>query len=89
MSVKEPWNEYEWKQKCRSKIWRCHQVIVLLGKNTWGSSGARWEMKCAKVEGIKMIGIHIKKDNLGAIPPELKGCKVITWSWEILQNFLK
>jgi hypothetical protein len=27
-------------------------MIVLLSKNTWHSSGARWEIKCARKEGI-------------------------------------
>ena len=39
MSVKEPWNEEEWKNKCRTKTKRCDCVIVLLSKNTWHSSG--------------------------------------------------
>jgi hypothetical protein len=89
MSVKEPWNENEWKARCRSKIKRCHRVIVLISKNTWRSGGARWEMKCTRQEGIKMAGMHIKKNAHGAIPPELKGCKVFDWSWGNLQTFLK
>lgn len=37
MSVKEPWNNDEWKRKCRTKIKRCDGMIVLLSKNTWHS----------------------------------------------------
>lgn len=84
MSVKQPWNEKVWKQKCRSKIKSCDGMIVLLSKNTWHSSGTRWEIKCAKEERIPIIGMHIKKNDRGAIPPELKGKKVITWSWDNL-----
>lgn len=89
MSVKQPWNETIWKQKCRTKIKSCDGMIVLLSKNTWNSSGARWEIKCAKEEGLPVIGMHIKKKNQGAIPPELKGNKIITWSWDNLAKVIK
>lgn len=89
MSVKQPWNEEEWKKRCRTKIKRCDGMIVMLSKNTWHSSGTRWEIKCAKEEGVQVIGMHIKKNDKGAIPPELKGKKIITWSWDNLQNILK
>ncbi len=41
MSVKQPWDEQIWKQKCRTKIKYCDGMIVLLSKNTWHSNGAR------------------------------------------------
>jgi hypothetical protein len=45
-------------------------------------------MKCAAEEGIPSIGIHIHKDDRGAVPPELKG-RVILWRWETIANFVK
>ena len=89
MSVKKPWDEKEWKKKCRTKIKSCDGLIVLLSKRTWHSSGSRWEIKCAVEEGITTIGMHIKKNDKGAIPPELKGKNVITWSWENLSKAIK
>lgn len=86
MSVKNPWDEKVWQRKCRTKIKSCDGVIILLSKNIWHSSGARWEIKCAKEEGLPVIGMHIKKNNRGAIPPELRDNKVITWSWDNLAN---
>lgn len=89
MSVKEPWPQSEWKRKCRMKIKQCDCMIVLLSKNTWHSSGARWEIICAREEGLRLLGMHIKKDDKGAIPPELHGKRIIEWSWEKLEKFLK
>jgi hypothetical protein len=89
MSVKIKWNEKEWKKNCRTKIKRSHGVIALLSKNTHHAGGARWEMTCAKEEGVKIIGMHIQKNNKGAIPQELKGKKVIEWSWENLEKFIE
>lgn len=88
MSVKEPWNEDEWKKQCRSKIKQCDSMIVLLSKNTWHSSGSRWEIKCGKEEKLRVIGMHIKKDDKGAILPELYGKRIIEWSWKGLEKFL-
>lgn len=89
MSVKKPWKENEWKEKCRKKIRKCDGMIVLLSRKTWHSSGARWEIKCAKEENINVIGMHIQKNNKGSIPPELKGKRIIEWSWNNLKKTIK
>jgi MTH538 TIR-like domain (DUF1863) len=88
MSVKQAWPERKWKIECRKRIKQCDSLIVLLSKNTWHSSGSRWEIKCAREERLRIVGMHIKKDDKGAVPPELAGKKVIEWSWENLENFL-
>jgi MTH538 TIR-like domain (DUF1863) len=89
MSVKKEWEQDEWKRRCRTKIKRCDGVIALLSKNTHKAGGARWEMKCAREEGVRIIGMHIKKNDKGAIPPELKGKRIILWSWDNLEQFIK
>lgn len=91
MSVKKPWKENEWKKRCRTKIKRCHGVIVLLSKNTYHASGVRFEMKCANEEKKQIIGMQIFKNQKkqGSIPPELKGKDVISWSFQNLENFIK
>lgn len=88
MSVKRPWKKHEWKRKCRTKIRKCDGVLVLLSKNTYHASGARWEIKCASEEGKKIIGMHVQKSNKGAIPLELRRKKIIEWSWSNLENFI-
>ncbi len=89
MSVKRPWKEYEWKEKCRRKIKKCDGMIVLISKKTWNSSGARWEIKCAKEENIDIVGMHIQKNNKGSVPPELKGKRIIEWTWKNLERTIK
>ena len=88
MSVKRPWKESEWKKKCRTKIKRSDAIIALLSKNTWHAGGARWEMKCAIEEKKPIIGMHIKKNDKRAIPPELKRKKIIIWSWPNIERFV-
>ena len=87
MSVKEPWDS-QWKTNCRTKVKGCDGVIALLSKKTYNADGARWEMKCASEEKIPMIGVHIHKDDKGAIPPEITGKKVIEWDWKEIARFL-
>jgi hypothetical protein len=88
MSVKKEWILDEWKDRCRTKIRKCDGMIALISKNTHKAGGARWEIKCAREEGLKIIGMHIKKKDKGAIPIELKGKKVIIWSWVNLEIFI-
>jgi len=87
MSVKEPWDN-AWKTKCRTRIKGCDGVIALISKKTWNADGAKWEMKCASEEGIPMIGVHIYKDEKGAIPSELNGYRVIEWTWDGIATFI-
>lgn len=88
MSVKRKWKESEWQKRCRTKIKRCDGMIALLSKNIHKAGGARWEIKCAREERIKMVGMHIFKNDKGAIPIELKGKRVIDWSWDNLEKFI-
>jgi hypothetical protein len=89
MSVKTEWEQNIWKKRCRTKIKKCDGVIALLSKNTHKAGGARWEIKCAREEGLKIVGVHIKKNDKGAIPIELEGEKVVEWTWENLEKFIK
>jgi hypothetical protein len=88
MSVKERYDEDEWQKRCRTKIRRCDCMIVLLSRNTWHSKGARWEIKCGREERLRVTGMHINKNDKGAIPTELEGCKIIEWSWNNLKKIL-
>lgn len=85
MSVKSPWPENIWKDRCRTKIKGCDGLIVLLSGKTWKASGARWEVKCAIEEQVPVVGMHIFKNNQKSIPPELQKSKVITWKWKNLE----
>jgi len=87
MSAKEAWDS-QWKTQCRTRIKGCDGVIALLSKNTAKADGAKWEMKCAVDEGIPLIGMHIHRDDKGAIPAELSGKKVIEWDWPVIARWL-
>tara|TARA_R110000796_G_scaffold252412_1_gene386668 strand:+ start:2766 stop:3143 length:378 start_codon:yes stop_codon:yes gene_type:complete len=87
MSVKEPWSD-SWKTRCRTKIKGCDGVVVLITKNLKQADGARWEIKCAKEEGIPVIGVYIGDANANDAPIELNGIKKINWSWPGIASFV-
>jgi len=87
-SVKEPWSN-AWKTQCRKRIKACHGVIVLVSKNTYKADGVRWEIKCAKEEGLPVKAIYAYKDTKNCrIPDELKGQHIYKWSWPNINNFV-
>lgn len=85
MSVKEPWDE-KWKANCRTRIKGCDGVIALVSKNTANASGALWEIRCAKEEGIPIRGVYCTTDNRPSSPPE--GLRMLNWTWENIANFI-
>lgn len=87
MSVKTPWDS-SWKTNCRSRIKGCDGVIAILSANTATAEGARWEMKCAREEGIPIVGMQANASKPGAIPAELAGAKMISWTWSSIKSFL-
>lgn len=87
MSAKEPWSS-AWKTNCRTRIKGCDGVIALLSADTINADGARWEIRCAKEEGIPMIGMWVSKTDRGPIPPELSGHRVVDWSTAEITSFI-
>lgn len=87
MSVKEPWSD-SWKTRCRTKIKGCDGVVVLITNNLKQADGARWEIKCAKEEGIPVIGVYIGGATANDAPIELNGIKKINWTWPGIAGFV-
>ncbi len=85
MSVKEPWDS-AWKTNCRTKIKGCDGMIALLSPKTLNADGARWEIRCAKEEGIRVMGMYVQ--GACSAPPELSGVRVVDWTWNNIKSFL-
>ncbi|WP_449817912.1 TIR domain-containing protein [Methylobacterium flocculans] len=75
LSVKEAY-ETDWKDKVRTRIRRCHGVIVLVSRNSSQSSGQKWEIACAKEEGKKIIGVWAYAGDR----TEIAGVRTVAWS---------
>lgn len=88
MSVKKAWDS-EWKTKCRTRIKGCDGVIVLVSPKLKNADGALWEIKCAKEEGKKMLGIYIDGGSYLSKPESMSNIICKQWSWETMQDFVK
>ena len=74
LSVKEAY-ETDWKEKVRTRIRRCHGVIVLVSKSSPQSTGQKWEITCAKEEGKKIIGVWAYAGD----QTEIAGGRTVAW----------
>ena len=83
MSVKEAYDS-DWKIKVRTRIKRSDGVIVLVSKNSLNSSGQKWEIQCAKEEGVPVKGIWIYTEDRTA----LSGVNTSTWTWDGIRTFI-
>lgn len=83
MSVKEPYQS-EWKEKVRARIKRSDGVIALVSKNSLSSSGQKWEIACAKEEGVKLRGFWAYTDDR----TNLEGVNTKVWTWDNIKSFI-
>jgi hypothetical protein len=83
MSVKEPYDK-DWKDRVRTRIKRSDGVIALVSKNSLKSSGQKWEIQCAKEEGVKLRGIWAFTDDR----TDLEGVNTRVWTWDNIKDFI-
>lgn len=79
-SVKEPWDEKKWKEKCLSKIKRTDLVIVMVGPKTHQCSGVKAEIQMAREAKVPVVGVQGYKDKVCPEPAGLDGYYNWTWS---------
>lgn len=83
MSVKEAYDS-DWKERVRTRIRRSDGVIVLVSSSSLTSSGQKWEIKCAKEEKNKILGIWAYKDDR----TNIDGVRTVVWTWDSIKNFI-
>ncbi|WP_366922132.1 TIR domain-containing protein [Metallumcola ferriviriculae] len=83
MSVKEPYAT-DWKDKVRTRIKRSDGIIVLASKNSLISSGQKWEIKCAREEKKKILGVWAYKDHR----TNIEGVNTKVWTWANITSFI-
>ena len=83
MSVKEPYDK-DWKDRVRTRIKRSDGIIALVSKNSLKSSGQKWEIQCAKEEGVKLRGIWAYTDDR----TDLEGVNTRVWTWDNIKDFI-
>lgn len=83
MSVREAYTE-DWKARVRTRIKRSNGLIALISSNSLTSSGQKWEIACAKEEGIPVLAIWAYSDDRTAI----SGLSVKVWTWQGIADFI-
>ncbi len=64
-------------------------MIALVSKNSQTATGQRWEVKCAKEEGVRVLGIYIHaNDKPTRLPEEFDGVRIVYWTWDNIKSFL-
>lgn len=86
-SVKKPWDS-AWKTECRARIRSCSGSIVMLSAATARAPGACWEIKCAVEESIPVLGVRVPNKPQGALPPEMRGQRVVDWTHNDIATFI-
>lgn len=83
MSVKDAYDE-EWKKKVRTRILRSDGVLAIVSKNSLTSSGQKWEIQCAKDEGVPVRGVWAYKEDR----TNLAGVNTMVWTWDNIANWI-
>jgi hypothetical protein len=83
MSVKEAYDE-DWKEKVRTRIRRSHGVLAVISKNSSSSTGQKWELQCAKEEGVPLKGIWAYKEDR----TDVAGISTMTWTWDNIAKWI-
>ncbi|WP_291842473.1 TIR domain-containing protein [Maricaulis sp.] len=83
MSVKKAYDK-DWKDKVRTRIKRSNGIIALISKNSLNSSGQKWEINCAKEEGVPVRGIWAYTDDRANI----EGVNTEVWNWANIAAFI-
>lgn len=83
MSVKEAYVE-DWQTKVRTRIKRSDGVIALISKDSLTSSGQKWEIACAKEEGVPILALWAYSADRTAVA----GLSPKAWSWDTIANFI-
>lgn len=83
MSVKDAYTE-DWKAKVRTRIRRSDGVIALISKDSLQSSGQKWEIACAKEEGVSILAIWAYTSDSTVLP----GVSAKAWNWKTIADFI-
>ena len=62
---------------------------MLISKNTKNAEGELWEIKCAKEEGIPLMGIYIKGATSADKPASMLGVTCKEWTWDNVKEFIE
>lgn len=88
-SLKEPLSG-DWKEKIKTRIRRCDQIIVICGHKTDTATGVNIELKITQEEGKPYFLLAGRKDGNNKKPKDaLATDKMYNWTWENLKVLIQ
>jgi hypothetical protein len=51
------------------------------------ADGQKWEIKCAREEGVPLLGVYIHSADT-SYPSEMNGIRKVPWTWKDRQAFI-
>jgi hypothetical protein len=86
-SSKEELVQSQWETVITDKINKCHLMVVLVGRSTYGATGVLREIKMAQAQDIPFFGIYV--DGAGtstSLPGGLARNRTISWTRDSISS---
>ena len=82
-SSKEDLPQAEWEKLLKTKIGKCHLMIVLVGKSMGSATGVAKEIDFAQDQDVPLFGVYVDGAGTGStLPTGLARNRTIAWDWE-------
>jgi CTP synthase (UTP-ammonia lyase) len=97
-NIKTPFNIEDWSSKTvlpqtqwelliRTKINKCHFLIVLVGLKTATATGVKKEIAFAKEQNVPVFGVYVGGANATTpLPTGLQRNRTIEWKWDLISS---
>lgn len=79
----------QWESIIRTKINKCHMLIVLVGKHAYSASGVVKEISFAAANNVPVFGIYVAgAGSSSVLPAGLSRSRVCSWDWEAIAGWV-
>jgi hypothetical protein len=86
-SSKEDLPQDEWERFLKTKIAKCHLMIVLVGKSMASATGVAKEIRFAKDQDVPFFGVYVGGAGTNSVlPAGLARNRTIPWDWNKIAN---
>lgn len=88
-SLKEPLSG-DWKEKIKTRIRNCHQVIILCGEHMDSATGVNQELEITQNENKPYFLLWGRKDKTCKKPKSAKSTdSIYNWTWDNLKKLIQ
>lgn len=79
-------SELSWQLECRRRIRSARTAVVLVSPHTSSSARAMWQVRCARQEGVPVLGITLAFDDTAgpAQGASVDADALVKWKWKAI-----